>query len=101
MLIMPMAVFQPLNILGMVIYGTELVLWIGVFICGGYFNYTPWVRERIRARRSRPGEEVEDEMEMGTRNNVAEGQLTIHRMPSSRSVFRTPSREEEEGAGSR
>lgn len=30
-------VFQPkLDILGMVIYGSELVLWLGVFACGGY-----------------------------------------------------------------
>ena len=29
--------FQPkLDILGMVIYGSELVLWLGVFACGGY-----------------------------------------------------------------
>ncbi|KAI1622176.1 PQ loop repeat protein [Exophiala viscosa] len=29
--------FQPhLDILGMIIYGSELVLWLGVFACGGY-----------------------------------------------------------------
>lgn len=29
--------FEPeLDILGMVIYGSELVLWLGVFACGGY-----------------------------------------------------------------
>ncbi|OCT52413.1 hypothetical protein CLCR_10693 [Cladophialophora carrionii] len=29
--------FQPtLDVLGMVIYGSELVLWLGVFACGGY-----------------------------------------------------------------
>ena len=29
--------FQPsLDVLGMIIYGSELVLWLGVFACGGY-----------------------------------------------------------------
>lgn len=33
--------FQPkLDILGMVIYGSELVLWLGVFACGGYCMMT-------------------------------------------------------------
>ena len=42
-----LSVFQPtLDILGMVIYGTELVLWLGVFACGGYFNFAPWVRRK-------------------------------------------------------
>jgi hypothetical protein len=32
-------VFQPtLDVLGMVIYATELVLWIGVFMCGAYYS---------------------------------------------------------------
>ncbi len=34
--------FQPkLDILGMVIYGSELVLWLGVFACGGYCKEAP------------------------------------------------------------
>ncbi|CAN9428278.1 unnamed protein product [Alternaria alternata] len=36
-------VFQPrLDILGLVIYGTELVLWIGIFVCGAYYNLPTW-----------------------------------------------------------
>lgn len=34
--------FQPhLDILGMIIYGSELVLWLGVFACGGYCTKRP------------------------------------------------------------
>lgn len=39
--------FQPhLDILGLVIYGTELVLWIGVMVCGIYFSLWPWIRDK-------------------------------------------------------
>jgi hypothetical protein len=35
-------IFQPtLDVLGMAIYGTELVLWIGIFMCGAYYNLRP------------------------------------------------------------
>jgi hypothetical protein len=44
-------VFQPkLDILGMVIYATEFVLWCGVFTCGGYFNLMPWIRQKVSTR---------------------------------------------------
>ncbi|MCJ1304536.1 hypothetical protein MMC08_007349 [Hypocenomyce scalaris] len=39
--------FEPtLNIPGMAIYACELILWLGVFACGGYFNLGPWIRRR-------------------------------------------------------
>jgi hypothetical protein len=39
--------FQPkLDILGMVIYGSELVLWLGVFACGGYCKKAPMSPDR-------------------------------------------------------
>ncbi|KAJ5224442.1 uncharacterized protein N7469_007945 [Penicillium citrinum] len=69
-------VFGPaLDVLGMVIYGTELVLWLGIFICGGIFNFAPWLRER--SKKMEPAQEVEPVM--------------LHPMPSSTSVFRTAS----------
>jgi len=69
-------VFGPaLDVLGMVIYGTELVLWLGIFICGGIFNFAPWLRER--SKKTEPAQEVEPVM--------------LHPMPSSTSVFRTAS----------
>ncbi|KAL2807897.1 PQ loop repeat-domain-containing protein [Aspergillus granulosus] len=61
------------DVLGMVIYGTELVLWIGVFVCGFAFNFLPWIAERSRKEPSQ------------------ETQISLHEMPSSTSVFRTAS----------
>lgn len=88
-------VFQPkLDILGMVIYGSELTLWIGVFACGGYFNFTPWVRKRLdRSRSPRRQQELALEAPSGS-HSVASGRdeyIGHHSAPSSTSVFRTPS----------
>lgn len=81
--------FQPrLDVLGLVIYGTELVLWMGVFAAGGYYNFMPWARSRVQQRKERKVQEGEG--------------VTMHEMPSSTSVFRTPSgnvRERNVGAG--
>ena len=75
-----------LNVLGMAIYGTELALWIGVFVCGGFFNFTPWVRARLSRRRVR-GEGREVRAQESEQSGIA-----THHMPSSStSVFRTPS----------
>lgn len=72
--------FQPsLDVLGLVIYGAELLLWIGVFACGGYYNLTPWLRGKM-AKSGRHGSTQE-------RPNA----ITQHDIPSSTSVFRTPS----------
>ncbi|KAJ5361187.1 hypothetical protein N7541_002031 [Penicillium brevicompactum] len=65
---------RKIDILGIVIYGTELILWIGVFICGGIFNLRPWIKERASRRDVDLQEPV-----------------TLHPMPSSTSVFRTVS----------
>lgn len=70
--------FQPsLDVLGLVIYGTELVLWLGVFAAGGYYNLIPWVKSKGRQRKERSAEVRED--------------VAMHEMPSSTSVFSTPS----------
>ncbi|KAK4498269.1 hypothetical protein PRZ48_010927 [Zasmidium cellare] len=74
-------VFQPyLDVLGLVIYGAELVLWIGIFACGGYYNLVPWIRKRQGERRASI-QEVER----------AQDGISLHDPPSSTSVFRTPS----------
>jgi hypothetical protein len=81
-------VFQPtLDVLGMVIYGTELVLWIGIFICGAHYNLVPWLK-RVGAE----GEAVvsTDRRQEGT--SVTSG-IALDQLPSSTSVFRTPSGE--------
>ncbi|THC90051.1 hypothetical protein EYZ11_010495 [Aspergillus tanneri] len=63
-----------IDILGMVIYGTELALWIGVFVCGAIFNFLPWVVQR--SKNPEPSQQQ---------------QMSLHDMPSSTSVFRTAS----------
>ncbi|KAL7790304.1 PQ loop repeat domain-containing protein [Trichoderma ceciliae] len=85
--------FQPkLDVLGMVIYGTELALWIGVFACGGYFNLLPWIKQNMKLN-----------SEAGTSRNTSElsvdpaiqptHDISLRSIPSSTSVFRTPSSE--------
>lgn len=93
-------VFQPrLDVLGLVMYGTELVLWIGVFACGGYYNFAPWVRGRLRRRAngsvSSPVQgSTSTSMDDESPRAAAFGQpIALHDLPSSTSVFRTPSGE--------
>lgn len=91
-------IFQPaLDVLGMVIYGTELVLWIGVFACGGYYNLPPWVQTRLKRRKG----DVDGGGVLSPVGSKASGRKTgmvpepvaLHDLPSSTSVFRTPSGE--------
>ncbi|EXA39534.1 hypothetical protein FOQG_05410 [Fusarium oxysporum f. sp. raphani 54005] len=73
--------FQPeLDVLGIVIYATEFVLWCGVFACGGYYNLLPWVRKRFGSESKR----VEGEESAG------DGVMMNENISSS-SVFRTVS----------
>lgn len=44
---------RSLDVLGLVVYGSELVLWLGVFACGGWYNLRPWLRGKIGERKSR------------------------------------------------
>ncbi|KAH9210525.1 PQ loop repeat protein [Leptodontidium sp. 2 PMI_412] len=82
--------FQPkLDILGMVIYASEFVLWCGVIACGGYFNLRPWIRQKIRVRKEGEGS-CEGQTVDGVGNGVS-NDLSLHQVPSSTSVFRTPS----------
>ena len=79
--------YQPdLDILGMVIYGVELALWLGIFAAGGYYNLTPW----LQAKSSMPA----DTQAPRERNSI-EAQVTggigLHDLPSSTSAFRTSS----------
>ncbi|KZF25195.1 hypothetical protein L228DRAFT_258651 [Xylona heveae TC161] len=102
--------FEPhLNILGMVIYGTELVLWMGIFICGAIFNFAPWAKKKYnssstldhRTRNTSPRQEGMSPhassdaitgIDMGSHRTRMEP-VTLHNLPSSTSVFRTPSSE--------
>lgn len=91
-------VFQPkLDILGMVIYGTELVLWIGVFACGGYYNFIPWLRKARQDGEAEPSNSSRTEGDIGdgSEQQRSDG-VALHEMPSSTSVFRTASSGEDD-----
>jgi PQ loop repeat len=79
--------FEPrLDVLGMVIYGSELVLWCGVMACGGYYNFRPWIRNQLHRRASkRRARHISGEHHMYSQNeDEAVGR-------SSSTVFRTAS----------
>ncbi|KAB2573831.1 Uncharacterized protein DBV05_g7510 [Lasiodiplodia theobromae] len=94
-------IFQPeLDVLGMVTYGVELVLWLGVFACGGYFNLWPWLKKK----RAGGGSSESDDSGVAQTENGERGMdasvpgqgaessaVELHDLPSSTSVFRTPS----------
>ena len=85
---------ETIDVLGMIIYGTELVLWIGVFVCGGWFNLLPhWKRNfaRWRSRHRRRSIHESDPARDSQSHVSATGGIALHTMPSSTSVFRTPS----------
>ncbi|KAK4154826.1 PQ loop repeat-domain-containing protein [Chaetomidium leptoderma] len=86
--------FQPtLDILGMVIYGSELVLWLGVFVCGGYYNFLPWIRKKWFTDKSRHGRFEGMDTGPSEHTDSTAAPIALHDMPSSTSVFRTASRE--------
>ena len=100
--IITISVFEhSINIVGMVIYATELVLWLGVFACGGAFNFVPWVKARTtKGSRQQQLQQHENEQQAhghghGHGHEIPiEGeseQISLHSMPSSTSVFRTAS----------
>jgi hypothetical protein len=69
----------------MVIYGTELLLWIGIFVCGAYYNLIPWMMTR-RAKRKSEHDRSDDTGPASAETPV----IALHDLPSSTSVFRTP-----------
>lgn len=85
--------FQPeLDILGIVIYATEFVLWCGVFACGGYYNFLPWIKKRWTGRPSKTmPATIKDEAQSSCASHGQGNGITLHDMPSSGSVFRTVS----------
>jgi len=84
--------FQPsLDILGIVIYATELVLWIGIFACGAYYNLRPWLKEKYGKSGGTAIGEASHPGEGATAANTSG--IALHDLPSSTSVFRTTSAE--------
>jgi len=85
--------FQPtLDIKGMVIYATELTLWLGVFACGGYFNLLPYIKRKMDARKHESRQGNRSQSQSVPPPSCVSG-VALHDMPSSTSVFRTPSTE--------
>lgn len=86
-------IFQAkLDILGMIIYATELVLWVGIFACGAYYNLIPWLKEN----RLKGGRSTTDDGSQGSERSTGSANTTgvaLHDLPSSTSVFRTTSAE--------
>ncbi len=84
--------FQPtLDVLGMVIYGSELVLWLGVFACGGYFNFLPWLRKKRQPSHGTGNQHcARGSSQAASEGGVNVERIAMHDLPSSTSVFRTP-----------
>jgi hypothetical protein len=87
--------FQPkLDVAGMIIYATEFTLWCGIFACGGYFNLRPWLMRKLEKHRSRAvSTPSSSEVSHAEEANSASPCIATHDLPSSTSVFRTPSGE--------
>ena len=79
-------VFEPkLEVLGLVIYASELVLWSGVMACGGYYNLRPWIEAKLAKRQTtRQGGVMIPHAETAAED-------VERRDSSSSSVFRTAS----------
>ncbi|KAK7530503.1 PQ loop repeat-domain-containing protein [Phyllosticta citricarpa] len=99
-------VFQSeLDVVGIVAYALEFVLWMGVCACGVAFNLRPWLgRKRREDEVGEGGDNVgggeghSSAVASGIDFNVpdsefAVGTIALHDLPSSTSVFRTPSGE--------
>ncbi|WQF79098.1 hypothetical protein CDEST_04112 [Colletotrichum destructivum] len=91
--------FQPrVDVLGIVIYATEFVLWCGVFACGGYYNLLPWIRRKLLARddgaAGMGGTSIDEDPQSPGAGDVAQNGVALHDLPSSTSVFRTASRDD-------
>ena len=93
-----------LDVLGIVIYATELVLWIGIMCCGAHYNLLPRLTrlshtvdsDESHQGQSQPHRETSPGIPAAVEPTVIHEDVTIdgvtiHEAPSSTSVFRTPS----------
>ncbi|KAF2211215.1 hypothetical protein CERZMDRAFT_43645 [Cercospora zeae-maydis SCOH1-5] len=86
--IISVAFERHLDILGLVIYGVELLLWIGVSAAGGYYNLLPWLQQWWMDSASRPPSTSANSFPPSSGRSAT---VALHNLPSSTSVFRTPS----------
>jgi hypothetical protein len=81
-------IFEPrLEVVGLVAYSVEFVLWMGIFACGGYYKLVPWVKQLLVKRKQRASHALDPEI------IPQDHTIALHDLPSSTSVFRTPSAE--------
>lgn len=74
--------FEPhIDVLGLVIYGSELVLWMGVMAAGGYYNLVPWIERRMSQPTSHPRDAVYQQ-------SAASSSSTVFRTPSGSNYLR-------------
>ena len=83
--------FEPeLDVLGMVIYGSELVLWIGVMAAGGYYNLIPWIQQRLEQHRSHRSERSDAQPNaVYSQPFAAQSSSTVFRTASNRDLPET------------
>lgn len=82
---------KELDVLGVIMYATELVLWIGIFACGAYYNLYPWLQDKYGKTCKSTTSSVAQTGEGTASANTTS--ITLHDLPSSTSVFRTTSAE--------
>jgi uncharacterized protein with PQ loop repeat len=70
-----------INILGIVMYGVEFILWCGIFACGFWFKWIPWLRTKLETARRATRRET-------PARSLPDTPTPLHDMPSSTSVFR-------------
>ncbi|PIA95707.1 putative membrane protein [Cercospora beticola] len=86
--IISVAFERHLDILGLVIYGVELALWVGIFAAGGYYNLLPCLKQRWMRPAISTSSMPDNNISPARAPSTA---IALHDLPSSTSVFRTPS----------
>ena len=83
-----------LDVLGLIVYGSELVLWIGVMTCGIWYNFRPWFSAKMKNESGTGGATTEtpsthvDEVSRVRSSAASSRSTTSH---NSGTVFRTAS----------
>ena len=81
-------IFEPeLEIVALVMYGLEFVLWCGVFACGFYYKLLPWLRRLTSDLR------IAEEGSETRYTTAFDAGIALQDLPSSISVFRTAARD--------
>lgn len=87
---------RSLDILGLVVYGSELVLWIGVMLCGLWYNFRPWLKSKLEDHANAdpipPPHELPTELpQIEPRGSTSAMSIVSVASQTSGTVFRTAS----------